>query len=312
MPLLELQNVCSEPLLGGFSLQQINLVLEQGKKLALIGETGTGKSTLLKTIAGLLQHSEGKIIFNGNKCLGPNWQLIPGVDGIGYLSQHFELRNNYRMEELLEYANELTTEEAQQLFDLCEISHLMKRNSYQLSGGEKQRIAFARLLINKPKLLILDEPYNNLDVAHATTLKRILETACEQYNITCFLASHNPADILPWAEELIVLKQGKIVQQGSCESIYYSPVDDYVAGLLGEFTVLQTELANALELSANTILRPNQFQVSEIGVPATVKRCNFLGSHYLVVAEACGQEVVVYHHQFVSFNSEVYLSIKPM
>jgi ABC-type sulfate/molybdate transport systems ATPase subunit len=310
MPLLELQNVCSEPLLGGFSLQHINLILEQGKKLALIGETGTGKSTLLKTIAGLLQHSEGKILFNGQKCFGPNWQLIPGVEGIGYLSQHFELRNNYRMEELLEYANELSSEEAQRIFDVCEISHLMKRNSYQLSGGEKQRIAFARLLINKPKLLILDEPYNNLDVAHATTLKRILATACEQYNITCFLASHNPADILPWAEELIVLKQGKIVQQGSCESIYYSPVDDYVAGLLGEFTVLHTELANALELKANTILRPNQFQISEIGLPATVRRCNFLGSHYLVVADACEQEVFIHHNQIIPSNSIIKISAK--
>jgi ABC-type sulfate/molybdate transport systems ATPase subunit len=310
MPLLELQNVCSEPLLGGFSLQQINLVLEQGKKLALIGETGTGKSTLLKTIAGLLQHSEGKIMFNGHKCLGPNWQLIPGVEGIGYLSQHFELRNNYRMEELLEYTNELPNEEAQSIFDVCEISHLMKRNSYQLSGGEKQRIAFAKLLINKPKLLILDEPYNNLDVAHASTLKRILGTACNQYNITCFLASHNPADILPWAEELIVLKQGKIVQQGNCESIYYSPVDDYVAGLLGEFTVLQTGLANALGLKANTILRPNQFQVSEIGLPASVKRCNFLGSHYLVVAEACEQEVIIHHDQIIPSNSIIKISAK--
>ena len=175
MQLLSVSNLFSEELLGNFSLENINFTQQKFEKIALIGETGSGKSTLLKTIAGLIQPTSGIILFDGEKVMGPDWQLVAGQKGIAYLSQHFELRNNYRMEELLMYANEFTQQEANELYRLCRIDHLMQRNSYELSGGEKQRVALARLLVTKPKLLILDEPYSNLDLIHRNSLKEIVE-----------------------------------------------------------------------------------------------------------------------------------------
>lgn len=248
------------------------------EKIALIGETGSGKSTLLKTIAGLIQPQSGTILFEGEKVMGPNWNLIAGQKGVAYLSQHFELLNNYRMEELLAYANELLPEEANDLFKVCRINHLMKRNSYELSGGEKQRIALAKLLITKPRLLILDEPYSNLDLIHRNILKEVVEAVCKKYEISCILTSHEPADVLPWADKILVLKNGKIVQKGTAEHIYKNPINEYAAALLGSYNLLDAAI-----FGAKLLLRPESILITDDvseKFTGTVTANRFMGSYY--------------------------------
>jgi ABC-type sugar transport system ATPase subunit len=280
MDLLSVSNLFSEPLLGNFALEDINFTQQPMEKLAVIGETGSGKSTLLKTIAGLIQPKSGTILFNNKKVLGPDWQLIAGEKGIAYLSQHFELRNNYRMEELLQYANELTQAEADELYKICRINHLMKRNSYELSGGEKQRIAFARLIISKPTLLILDEPFSNLDLIHRNILKEVVENVCNRFSISCITTSHEPNDILPWAEKILVIQNGKIVQKGTAQEIYSSPVNEYVAALLGNYNVLSPSLAKSFN-TKNTICRPEDFKLSNTtGIAGNIISLKYLGSYF--------------------------------
>ncbi len=281
MHLLYIDNLCSEPLLGNFSLENINLTQQKFEKIALIGETGSGKSTLLKTIAGLIQPQKGTILFDGEKVMGPDWQLVPGQKGIGYLSQHFELRNNYRMEELLMYANELTQQDADELYSLCRIDNLMQRNSYELSGGEKQRIALARLLVTKPTLLILDEPYSNLDLIHRNILKEVVENVAERYQISFILSSHEPADVLPWADKIIVLKTGKVVMEGTTKEVYGRPVNEYVAGLLGNYNLLDENT-----FGQKGITRPEEIELIK-GTSGTyyngeVKTVKFFGNYYEV------------------------------
>jgi len=145
-------------------LQNINFTQQYLQKIAIAGASGSGKSTLLKIIAGLIQADAGEVLFDNKGVKGPYEKLIPGHPEIAYLSQHFELRNNYRVEELLAYANTLLPSQAATLYDVCRIGHLLKRRTDALSGGEKQRIALARLLTASPKLLLLDEPFSGLDV----------------------------------------------------------------------------------------------------------------------------------------------------
>jgi len=159
---------------GNFSVRDINFTQEYAQNIAIAGETGSGKTTLLKMIGGLVEPSAGEIRFEGKKILGPNDQLIPGHPGIGYLSQYFELRNNYWVHDLLEMFNKLTEEEAANLYRICQIDHLTDRKTDQLSGGEKQRIALARLLTGSPHLLLLDEPFSNLDAVHKRTIKKVI------------------------------------------------------------------------------------------------------------------------------------------
>jgi len=233
--------------------------------MAVAGETGSGKTTLLKTIAGLVQPDKGKVLFEGQRVPGPAEKLIPGHPGIAYLSQQFELPQNLRIEQVLEYANELPEAEAMALFRVCRIDHLMKRRTNQLSGGEKQRIALARLLIGAPRLLLLDEPYSNLDMIHKELLKSVIRDIGQKLGITCMLVSHDPSDTLSWAEQILVIREGRSVQQGTPEEIYRQPANEYVAGLFGKYNLL--EAGNGRRL----FVRPEQFKVGKKAFPAAMK-----------------------------------------
>ncbi|HJT74924.1 MAG TPA: TOBE domain-containing protein, partial [Chitinophaga sp.] len=154
--------------------------------------------------------------------------------------------------------------------------HLMKRKNDQLSGGEKQRIALARLLTTAPRLLILDEPYSNLDPILKETLKAIIHDISDKLKITLLLVSHDPLDTLGWAEEVIVMKEGSIVQQGKPEQVYHKPVNEYVAGLFGKYNLIEMNGKRAF-------VRPEYFRVvtgKEAALTGKVKAVYFMGSTY--------------------------------
>lgn len=223
-----------QPMGPGHRLGPISFEQRAHGTLGIAGATGSGKSTLLKLIAGMGSPAQGSVWLEGERVKKvPEEKLIPGHPGIAYLSQHFELRNHYRMEELLGYANILGEQEAEAMYRICKIDHLLQRKSDQLSGGEKQRVALARLLVSRPRLLILDEPFSNLDGNHKNLLKDVLKELKEKWGLTLLLVSHEPADLLSLADEILVLEHGQIVEQGKPQELYYRPRHAYTAGLLG-------------------------------------------------------------------------------
>lgn len=226
---------------GDFHLQDISFSQKKLEKIAVAGETGAGKSTLLKVVAGLVQPDTGELLFEKKKISGPDEQLVPGHPGIAYLSQHFELQKSLRVEQVLEYSNTLSDVEANRLYAVCQIDHLLKRRTDELSGGEKQRVAICRLLISSPRLLLLDEPFSHLDMVHKNTLKSVIRDIGEKLRITCILVSHDPQDTLSWADRILVMKDGVIIQKGTPETIYNQPVDEYTGGLFGQYNVIHPE-----------------------------------------------------------------------
>ncbi|MFC4261327.1 ABC transporter ATP-binding protein [Ferruginibacter yonginensis] len=298
MSFLAVTDVCSIPYDASFAVKNISFTQQAMEHVAIIGETGSGKSTLLKMIGGLLQPQSGSIIFQNNIVRGPDWQLIPGEKGMAYLSQHYELRNNYKMEELLAYANEMSDDEAATLFKICRIDHLLKRNSYQLSGGEKQRIALARLLVSKPTLLLLDEPYSNLDLIHTNILKQVVTDVCKQYNITTIITSHDPADILPWADKVVVLQKGSLVQIDHPTHLYNNPNNEYAAALLGAYNYYENEAAALIAATLglhlqkkDLLIRPEKIAIqkaTDTAANAFVKTVQFYGHYYIVTVSING------------------------
>jgi iron(III) transport system ATP-binding protein len=223
---------------AGFSLGEITFSQRRTEKIAIAGETGSGKSTLLKIIAGLEQADAGEVTLEGERIKGPAEKLVPGHAAIAYLSQHFELPHSLRVEQVLDYANTLPGERADALFTVTRIRHLLSKRTDELSGGERQRIALTRALITWPSLLVLDEPFSNLDPAQKNTLREIVDDITRELKMACILVSHDPLDTLPWAHKIIVLQNGKVVQTGTPEKIYRHPSDEYVAGLFGKYTTL--------------------------------------------------------------------------
>lgn len=300
MNFLEVSNI-SKQQHGAYILKDVSFTQQQFQKIVIAGETGSGKSSLMKIVGGMGQADSGSVMFEGKRVKGALEVLIPGHPGTAYLSQHFELRNNYRVEEILSYANKLTDEEAGEIYDICKISHLLKRKTDQLSGGEKQRIAMARLLISSPRLFLLDEPYSNLDMIHKSILKNVISDMGERLGITCMLISHDPQDILPWADEILVMKDGEIVQQGSPQQIYNQPVNEYVAGLFGKYNLITPGNAAILEglpgitlNGKNIFVRPEDFKIvrtKKDAVSGKVRELNFYGS-YLEAEVALGNALL--------------------
>lgn len=319
MNLLEVSGVRKQE--GGEEvLKGVSFTQKAFQKIAIAGESGSGKSTLLKIIGGLTQADGGEVLFENVKVKGPLERLLPGQPGIAYLSQHYELRNHYRMEEILSYANLLSDEEAETLYEVCRINHLMKRKNDQLSGGEKQRVALARLLTTAPRLLILDEPFSNLDPIHKNTLKTVIREIGERLKITCLLVSHDPLDTLSWADEIIIMKDGQILQQGAPEQVYSQPADEYAAALFGSYNMVPSAAAKdfnslpGVHVNVKSLfIRPERFQItgqSEYTLKGKIKEVNFMGSTYEIAVQLPSSVVTVKtgnggHQQ----GDEIYLSL---
>jgi len=315
MNLLEVNQISKSK---GATLKQTTFSVPQFSKISVIGETGSGKSTLLKLIAGLLETETGLIQFEGKKVLSPNEKLIPGHDSIAYLSQHFELHNNYFVHELLEYATKVSDKEAAEIFQVCQVSQLLKRKTDQLSGGERQRISLAKLLVGSPKLLLLDEPFSNLDMLHKKTIRKVIQDLSEKLKITCLLVSHDPVDILSWSDHILVMHEGNIIQQGNPKDIYCNPINEYVAGLLGEYTIISPSskiIQGAFTNSPSEFpffLRPESFEINtnnSNGIEGVIKKIGFCGSYYRIEVDTEEQSLILYTNlSRLRIGSQIYIN----
>jgi len=268
-------------------IQPLSFGQQQGQKLALVGESGAGKSTLLQLIMGMIQPSTGEVRVAGSRVRGPEEALVPGHPGVAYLSQKSDLPKFLRVEQVLSYASKRAAQETHTLYKVCRIDHLLLRRTDQLSGGEQQRVALARLLLGQPRLLLLDEPFSNLDRVHKRQMQAIIEEVSTQLGLTCLLVSHEATDVLGWADELLVLRRGQLVQRGSPEVLYKEPVDEYTAALLGDYNLVhgpdRQALAPELAGRGALLVRPEQVRLGPAapGKPlGTVRTIRFLGSFY--------------------------------
>ena len=293
----------------GFELGTINFAQNPLQKIAIAGETGSGKTTLLKIIAGLVQPDAGTVLFKGNRVKGPLEELVPGCPGIAYLSQQFELPNFLSVEQILIYSNPLLDAEAEKdetakaLYKLCRIDHLLKRRTDQLSGGEKQRVALAKLLVSKPKLLLLDEPFSNLDMVHKNTLKSVIKDIGKSLSISFIMVSHDPLDTLSWADEILVMQEGKIIQKATPQKVYNQPANAYVAGLFGKYNAISPVLAKAFSNAAATtfaeekwLIRPENFIIStndDQSLKSEVTNVLFFGSYYEVEVLLLNESIII-------------------
>ncbi len=220
-------------------LKSISLRLQKGQILAVVGESGSGKSTLLKAIAGLIDLDKGRIEMEGTRLLGPSEQLVPGHPDVKMVTQDHRLMPNRRVEEgirfqLRAYAREEQNRRTQQLLEDFALLELAQRFPPELSGGQRQRAAFAVALADYHELLLLDEPFSNLDRMYKEELKESLQRTLKAMESTAVLVTHDPLDALSIADLILVLRKGRSLQLGTPKQLYLDPKTPYIAALFAE------------------------------------------------------------------------------
>jgi molybdate transport system ATP-binding protein len=189
----------------------VTLHVEKGEFIALMGESGSGKTTLLRILAGL-EVAEGSIVVDA-----VSWQGMPVQKReIGFVFQDYALFDNMTVEENLLFVNDdkaLTKE----LLEMTELLALKNRNVTRLSGGQKQRVALCRAMMNKPKLLLMDEPLSALDTMMRTKLQNNIKELHLRFGTTTIMVSHDVPEVFALASRVLVLEQGKVLKDGSIE-----------------------------------------------------------------------------------------------
>jgi len=234
-------------------VSNINLSIKKGDFVAIVGESGSGKSTLLKLIYGLLAPNSGEILYKGEHLDGPHEKLIPGHDSMKMVTQDFNLNLYARVYDNISgmLSNEDIKGKQQKTWEMMEflgIDHLSEKRIVELSGGEQQRVAIARAIITEPEVLLLDEPFSQIDAVLKNQLRADLRRLCSFLGITMILVSHDPADGMTLADDMIIIKDGKVMERGNPSEIYANPLHTYTASLLGNAFVLPSSEARSLGL----------------------------------------------------------------
>ena len=196
---------------------KINLNIFQGCFLALSGQSGSGKTTLLRILAGL-EVAQGYIEVDGEVWLSEKKCLEPQKRQIGFVFQDYALFPNMTLEENLLFVKK-DKKLADKLLELTELTSLKKRLPHTLSGGQKQRVSLCRAMMNKPKLLLMDEPLSALDPAMRTKLQNEILQLHKEFGTTTIMVSHDPSEIYRLASRVLVLKLGKIVNDGTAKEV---------------------------------------------------------------------------------------------
>lgn len=296
--LLEINNLYFSHSQEKTLFQNFNLKLDEGKIIALAGESGCGKSTLLSLIYGLHDWNQGEILFEGRKLMGPKGNLVPGEADMKFVAQNFDLMpyatvadnvgkfiSNINLAKKKEKVLELLD-----VVGLVEFADVLPKN---LSGGQQQRVAIARALSVLPKLLLLDEPFSNLDFARKIELREKLFRYVKENNISLVISTHELQDIIAWTDQIIVLQNGRLIQNNSAEETYKNPYDPYVAKLFGEVNIFTDNEISELQIS-RSFYYPHQIKISENGFEAEVLESRFAGNHYWNKIKFKNREMVMF------------------
>lgn len=195
----------------------VNLEIKQGEFLALAGLSGSGKTTLLRILAGL-ESANGTINIDNNLWLNDKFCLPSQKREIGFVFQDYALFPNFSVLDNLLYVNK-DKELANYLLKMTELEELKNRFPQTLSGGQKQRVSLCRALMNRPKILLMDEPLSALDSNMRTKLQNEILTLHKEFNTTTIMVSHDPSEIYRLANRIVVLNYGQIINDGSPKEI---------------------------------------------------------------------------------------------
>ena len=244
----------SVALSGKSVVSDITLRLEQGKIGCLLGPSGCGKTTLLRAIAGFVQPRSGEVRIN-ERCVTGSATPVPAEQrGVGMVFQDFALFPHLTARENIAFGlHELPVTERQERMDevirMLAVADFQHKHPHQLSGGQQQRVAIARALAPRPDILLLDEPFSNMDVELREQIARELRVILKQAGMTTILVTHNQLEAFAMADEIGVIRDGALLQWDTAFNLYHRPAGPQIAEFIGEGVFLDATVINARELA---------------------------------------------------------------
>lgn len=265
--------------------ENIDCHIERGEFVTLLGPSGCGKSTLLRCIAGLTPVDSGQILLDGHDIV----PVSPQKRGIGMVFQSYALFPNMTVEQNVAFGlrmQKVKADESQvrvrEALDLVELGSFAGRYPHQLSGGQCQRVALARSLVTRPRLLLLDEPLSALDARIRKHLREQIRAIQRELGLTTIFVTHDQEEALTMSDRIFLMNQGRIVQSGDAETLYTTPVDLFAAGFIGNYNLLDADSASRLlqrPVASRLAIRPESITLGIHGeLNAQVSSHSLLGN----------------------------------
>ncbi len=270
---------------GSPVFENIDCHIERGEFVTLLGPSGCGKSTLLRCIAGLTPVDSGQILLDGHDIV----PLSPQKRGIGMVFQSYALFPNMTVEQNVAFGlrmQKVKADESQarvhEALELVELGNFTGRYPHQLSGGQCQRVALARSLVTRPRLLLLDEPLSALDARIRKHLREQIRAIQRELGLTTIFVTHDQEEALTMSDRIFLMNQGRIVQSGDAETLYTAPVDLFAAGFIGNYNLLDADSASRLlqrPVASRLAIRPESITLGINGeLDAEVRSHSLLGN----------------------------------
>lgn len=298
------------------ALDDVSLDVAVGSRTAIVGPSGSGKSTLLRIVAGFEAADSGAVVLDGETLSAGDVAMPPHRRQIGIVSQDGALFPHLSVFDNIAFGlNGDASDPKARIHELLAVVELeadvSERRPHQLSGGQQQRVALARALARKPKLMLLDEPFSALDAGLREHTRRAVARLLKDAGMTAVLVTHDQAEALSFADQVAVLRGGRLAQHGTPQELYFRPCDADTALFLGDAVILEADLADGaaecvlgrIPLNrphepgpARIMIRPEQFRMSalapqvlgSVGCPGQITFVEFSGATWTVAVSVAG------------------------
>ncbi len=316
-------------------LSQLSLDVDSGEIVCLLGASGCGKTTLLKSIAGLLPLSEGEMNLNGKIITDSATWLPPEQRNIGMIFQDYALFPHLTVSEnigfgLRDWDKQRAEEKIESMLRLVHLSGFGDRYPHQLSGGQQQRVAIARALASEPDLLLLDEPFSNIDTQVRHDLIKEIRCIFKEQGVTAIFVTHSREEAFAFSDKLAVMNHGVIEQFGSANDLYYSPNSRFVADFLGGGSYVSGVIdqdgnidtavgfiacgrsAVDIDKKVDVLLRPQNITLyrDDVG-EAIVQEFQFMGDTCRYIVDINGTQLIGVSNDALINGEKVRVEIKP-
>ena len=318
-------------------LDDVSLKVRKGEFLTILGPSGCGKTTLLRLLAGFNSASSGEILIGGERMTG----VPPHLRPVNTVFQRYALFPNYNVYDNIAFGLKLQKVDKKEIeqrvkraLKMVGMTDYEHRDVQSLSGGQQQRVAIARAIVNRPQVLLLDEPLADLDLKMRKDMQMELKEMHRTLGITFVYVTHDQEEALTLSDTIVVMNEGKIQQIGSPTDIYNEPCNAFVADFIGESNILNAVMVRdrlvkfmdkefecidegfGENVEVDVVIRPEDVYIIRNAEAAMfsgkVKSCTFKGVHYEMFVETPdGYEIMIQDYNAFEVGSEVGMMIKP-